>query len=77
MGREVEGSYLGKSGSAKERGRTMLGRGGGGRVDAGGAIPFPLSLGGGLVLLAGLGRDVPGGAGGGGTMLMRWGRKGA
>jgi len=55
----------------------MLGRGGGGRVDAGGAIPFPLSLGGGLVLLAGLGRDVPGGAGGGGTMLMRWGRKGA
>jgi len=49
-------SYLGRSGSAKGQGQTVLGGGGGG---AGGALSFPFSSRVGLVLPVGVGRDPP------------------
>jgi len=58
VGGEVDMLYLGRSGSAEGEGQTVLVGGWGG---AGGALSFPFSWRGGMALLGGVGRDLPGG----------------
>ena len=74
VGREVDMSYLGRSGSAEREGQTVLGGDGAG---AAGALSFPLSYRVGLVLPVGVGRDPPRGSVLCGATLGRWGGKGA